>query len=148
MGLMADFAIAVGALLAAAYCLLLSRRLRALTRLDGDVGKAIAILSTQVDALSKALKAAESSSGKAESALQAQVQRAESAARRLELLMAAGQGNLPVPPAAVSAVAPRDLADDAAPDGDFAPFGRAGTQLNAETRKRVVRQRDVAGSAR
>ena len=45
MGILADIAIGSGALLAAAYCMLLSRRLRAFTRLDGDVGRAIALLS-------------------------------------------------------------------------------------------------------
>lgn len=66
MTLLIDLTIALGAFLAAAYCLLLSRRLRALTRLDGDVGAAIAVLSQQVDALTRALQTAAKSSTQAE----------------------------------------------------------------------------------
>jgi outer membrane murein-binding lipoprotein Lpp len=125
MTLFLDLAIALGAFLAAAYCLLLSRRLRALSQLDGDVGAAIAVLSQQVDALTRALQAASQSSTQAEASLALTIARAETATRNLELMLAAGRGPTlqPAPPETEG----------------FAPFSRAGT------RPRVLRQRDTDG---
>ena len=57
--------------------------------LDGDVGRAIALLSKQVDQLTQALSAAEASSSARGHVLRDQITAAEQAARRLELLMAA-----------------------------------------------------------
>ncbi|WP_071798098.1 hypothetical protein [Natronohydrobacter thiooxidans] len=148
MGLVIDMAIALAALLAAAYCMVLSRRLRAFTRLDGDVGKAIAILSQQVDALSRALHQAEKTNAQASSALDAQIARADATARRLELMMAAHQGHATAPPVTDTApVAPAPRADPAEPSAEFAPFGRAGMR-NGEGRSKVLRQRDPARAAR
>jgi len=110
MDILADIAIGTGALLAAAYCMLLSGRLRAFTRLDGDVGRAIALLSKQVDQLTQALSSAEASSAARERVLREQITAAEQAARRLELLMAADRPQAgarpaepahPAPPSAV-----------------------------------------------
>ena len=128
MSILMDLAIALGAFLAAAYCLLLSRRLRALTRLDGDVGTAIAVLSQQVDALTRALQAASQSSTQAEASLALTIARAETATRNLELMLAAGRA-----PAPRTAPPPED---DTPADG-FAPFGRA------TARTRVLRTRDT-----
>jgi hypothetical protein len=137
MTIIADIAIGAGALLAAAYCMLLSRRLRAFTRLDGDVGRAIALLSTQVDQLTRALTAAEAGSTARESALKAQIAAAEQAARRLELLMAANRPATPARPDLPSAVAPSGMWDD--PATDFEPMERAGTQAQ---RLRTTRTRN------
>ncbi|SDW58624.1 hypothetical protein [Roseicitreum antarcticum] len=87
-----DIAIGAGALLAAAYCLMLSRRLRALTRLDGDVGNAIALLSAQVDALNTALIRAQKASEASVARLSEQTTRADNATRQLELLLASMHG--------------------------------------------------------
>lgn len=87
-----DFAIGAGAILAAAYCLMLSRRLRALTRLDGDVGNAIALLSAQVDALNSALIRAQKASDASVAKLAEQTARADNATRQLELLLASMHG--------------------------------------------------------
>lgn len=125
MALIIDLAVALGALLAAAYCLLLSRRLRALTRLDGDVGAAIAILSQQVDALTRALQAASHSGTQAEASLALTIARAETASRNLELMLAAGRN------------APAPAGPQAGDDDGFAPFSRA------SARPRVLRQRDT-----
>lgn len=141
MGFILDLVIACSALLAAAYCLLLSRRLRAFSRLDGDVGKAIAVLSQQVDALTKALHAAEQSNARADSALEQQIARADATARRLELLMAAQ--HVPATPSAESV---SKAAPTRAEDG-FAPFGRSAVHA-AETRPRVLRKREPLGEAR
>lgn len=86
-----DLALGFAALSAAAYCMVLSRRLRALSRLDGTMGSAIAVFSAQVDELSRALQAARHSSEGARSQLESQTSRAEAAARRLELMLTALQ---------------------------------------------------------
>jgi len=127
MALILDFAVALGAFLAAAYCLLLSRRLRALSRLDGDVGSAIAVLSQQVDALTRALHAASHSGTQAEASLALTIARAETATRNLELMLAAGRGSQGQSTPPIPA------------DEGFAPFSRA------SSRPRVLRQRETDG---
>lgn len=88
MAFVADILLLAGAGTVALYCLILSRRLRNFTDLEKGVGGAIAVLSVQVDDLSKALKQAEMASQSSASGLAAQTQRAEGVAKRLELLMA------------------------------------------------------------
>lgn len=88
MAIIADILLSAGALAAGFYCFVLSRRLRRFTDLEHGVGGAIAVLSVQVDDLSKALRQAESSSGASASSLAAQAQSAEAVAKRLELLIA------------------------------------------------------------
>jgi len=150
MSFLIDIVIATAALLAAAYCMLLSRRLRALTRLDGDVGKAIAILSHQVDELTKALRAAELSNSRANTALDQQIERADATARRLELLMAAHHASPQeaAAPTASSAVAPRTMAQESDDAEVFAPFGRAVSRSASEARSKVLRQRDSLSMSR
>ncbi|MFN4057299.1 MAG: hypothetical protein ACK4HW_03835 [Roseinatronobacter sp.] len=121
-----DVFIAFAAILAAAYCMLLSRRLRTLTRLDGDIGAAIAVMSQQVDALTKALSQASNSTTKAEASLALTIARAETTARNLELLLAANRTG--------PAVAQPPM--DSRPTDEFSAFGRA------PTRSRVLRTRD------
>ncbi|CUX80245.1 MAG: Type III secretion needle MxiH like [Roseibaca calidilacus] len=132
MGILADIAIGSGALLAAAYCMLLSRRLRAFTRLDGDVGRAIALLSKQVDQLTQALSAAEAGSAARERVLREQITAAEQAARRLELLMAADR-----PHAGKTTAAPPS-ADWSDASAEFEPLDRARAP---EQRLRMTRTR-------
>lgn len=84
----ADILMGAGALAAAFYCFVLSRRLRRFTDLEHGVGGAIAILSVQVDDLSKALKRAEQAAGTSSQTLTAQSDKAEKVAKRLELLIA------------------------------------------------------------
>lgn len=86
-----DILVGFAALAAAAYCLVLSRRLRALTRIDGTVGGAVAVLSSQVDNLTRALDQARRASTDSRHGLAEQTERAEAAVRRLELLMASLQ---------------------------------------------------------
>jgi len=145
MDIVIDLAIALGAIIAAAYCLLLSRRLRALTRLDGDVGRAIAVLSKQVDDLTTALRAAEQQNSAAGTALGQQITQAEAAARRLELLMAAGQAS------GQSAPSHLEGAQDSANQTDhatFAPMRPAAPRSPDDLRRRVLRHRDHAGASR
>lgn len=88
MTFLSDLLLATAAIGAAVFCLVLSRRLRALTALDGGMGSAIAVLSAQVDDLTRALKSAQEASRQASEKLESQTRRAEGACRQLELLMA------------------------------------------------------------
>lgn len=89
MDLIADGLMIFGALSAALYCLVLSRRVRRLGGLDSGLGAAIATLSVQVDDLKRSLEAAQSAADAGTGALDARVDRAERAANRLELMLAA-----------------------------------------------------------
>lgn len=88
MEFLSDLFLAAAAIGAAAYCFVLSRRLAALGALEGGVGTAIAVLSGQIDALQRSLKAAQEAASSAGGQLDGQTQRAEAVARRLELLLA------------------------------------------------------------
>lgn len=101
MDLIADILLAAGAFGAAIYCLVLSRRLQRLTGLETGMGGAIAMLSAQVDDLTRALAAAQEAARSSAATLEAERARAEQAAVRIELLLAA-MHDLPAesPPAA------------------------------------------------
>ncbi|HBT01357.1 MAG TPA: hypothetical protein DEB47_16175, partial [Citreicella sp.] len=58
MDLIADILLAAGALGAGFYCFVLSRRLTRFTDLEQGVGGAVAVLSAQVDDLTRTLAAA------------------------------------------------------------------------------------------
>ena len=88
MDVIADIFLAAGALGAAFYCFVLSRRLRAFNDLEGGMGSAVVVLSAQVDDMRKALSVAQTSAGASSASLNDVTQRAEEAARRLELLVA------------------------------------------------------------
>lgn len=137
MEIIIDIIIAIAAFVAAAYCLVLSRRLRALARLDGDLGRAIAILSQQVDGLSSALARAQTSTKASEQALAEKIAEAETTARRLELLMAAYR---PPPPETTSGLtSPRET-------DESTPSIRQGSRAPERTR-RVLRHRESHGVA-
>ncbi|MEM6826086.1 MAG: hypothetical protein AAF566_13340 [Pseudomonadota bacterium] len=89
MGLIADIFLVAAALGATFYCFVLSRRLNRFTDLEKGVGGAIAALSAQVDDMTRTLKSAQGSASASASSLGALTGRAEDAARRLELLVAA-----------------------------------------------------------
>lgn len=103
MNFLSDLLLAAAAIGAAAYCFILSRRLSALSSLEGGMGSAIAVLSSQVEDLKRLIKVAQGSAGRAESQLSEQTKRAENVAKRLELLMAS-MHDLPT---AASPAAPR-----------------------------------------
>lgn len=88
MAIIADILLTAGALAACFYCFVLSRRLKRFTNLEHGVGGAIAVLSVQVDDLSKALHRAEAASADAAQHLTARSNAAEDVAKRLELLIA------------------------------------------------------------
>lgn len=88
MDVIADIVLAAGAFGAAFYCHMLGRRLRSFARLEGGMGGAIAVLSQQVDDMTRALSMAQDTAGDSANRLEERVARAEAAAKRLELLLA------------------------------------------------------------
>ena len=88
MNLIADFLLAAGAFATALYCYVLARRLKRFTTLETGMGGAIAVLSAQVDDMTKALEKAKNSATTSSSALEDQVRRAEATSARLELMLA------------------------------------------------------------
>ncbi|WP_193825208.1 hypothetical protein [Oceaniglobus indicus] len=89
MTLISDILMIAGALGAAFYCVVLSRRLTRFTNLENGMGGAIAVLSAQVDGMTRTLKAAQTEAGASGRTLEELTRRAEDVARRLELNVAA-----------------------------------------------------------
>ncbi len=88
MDLIADILLIAGAIGAAFYCIVLARRLNRFTDLEKGVGGAIAVLSAQVDDMTKTLEKAQGTATGSTDTLQALTERAEGVAQRLELLVA------------------------------------------------------------
>lgn len=88
MQLIADMLMIAATVGAAIYCLVLAARLRRFTTLETGMGGAIAVLSAQVDDMTRALEKAKVVASTSEQNLQELTTRAEALARRLELLMA------------------------------------------------------------
>lgn len=88
MEMISNILLAAGALGAAAYCLILSRRLRKFTQLESGMGGAIAVLSVQVDDMTRALESARSTATESTASLEQVTARAEKSAQRIELLLA------------------------------------------------------------
>lgn len=89
MTLIADILLVAGALGAGLYCYVLARRLARFNDLETGMGGAVAVLSAQVDDLTRALAAAQATAGSSTQSLDSLTARAEAAARRLELMVAA-----------------------------------------------------------
>ncbi|MCF7698833.1 hypothetical protein [Loktanella sp. M215] len=103
MSFIADILLVAGALGAGLYCHVLSRRLRNFTDLEKGVGGAVAMLSAQVDDLSKSVQAAQVTARGSVATLSEVSDRAEKAARQLELLVASlhdlpAEAPAPAPP--------------------------------------------------
>lgn len=101
MDLIADILLAAGAFGAGVYCFVLSRRLSRFNDLEKGVGGAVAVLSAQVDDLTRTLETAQKTASTSTESLDGLTERAETVARRLELLVASMH----------------DLPDEAAPPG-------------------------------
>ncbi|MEL6583943.1 MAG: hypothetical protein AAFQ36_08930 [Pseudomonadota bacterium] len=84
-----DAILIIATLCAALYCFVLAARLRRFMTLDTGIGAAIAALSRQVDGMQKSLASAKQISGSQADELRDMTARAEIAAGRLELLLAA-----------------------------------------------------------
>ncbi|MDZ4311945.1 MAG: hypothetical protein U1A24_15475 [Cypionkella sp.] len=98
MVLIADILMAAGSFGAAIYCFVLSGRLKKFTTLETGMGGAIAVLSAQVDDMTRALENAQTAALGSADGLMALTNRAESVAGRLELLVAS-MHDLPDPAA-------------------------------------------------
>lgn len=84
LDIIADVLLGVGALAAAFYCVVLSRKLNRLTGLDQELGTAIAVLSQQVDEMTQVLQTAQASANDAREKLSEMTERAEDAALALQ----------------------------------------------------------------
>lgn len=89
MAIVADILMAAGAFGAAVYCYVLAGRLKRFATLETGMGGAIAVLSAQVDDMTRALEKAQGAASGSASGLEALTRRAEAASARLELLVAA-----------------------------------------------------------
>lgn len=88
MDLIADILLVAGALGAGLYCYVLARRLAKFNDLEAGVGGAVAVLSAQVDDMTRTLKAAQQTAGKSTERLETLTERAEGVSKRLELMLA------------------------------------------------------------
>jgi len=105
MDLIADILMSAGAFGAAVYCYVLSARLKSFTALESGMGGAIAVLSAQVDDMTRALEAARGAANGQADRLEPLTTRAEELCTRLELLMASLH-DLPTPASAEAATSP------------------------------------------
>ena len=96
MALISDILLAAGALGAAVYCMVLAQRLKRFNQLESGMGGAVAVLSAQVDDMTRALQIAQAAAGSSVSALAPLTERSEKVAERLELLVAS-MHDLPEP---------------------------------------------------
>ncbi|WP_076484536.1 MULTISPECIES: hypothetical protein [Rhodobacter] len=101
----ADILMGLGALGATIYCMVLARRLKRFNQLENGMGGAIAVLSAQVDDMTKALNRAQATSASSAEQLRTVTERAEQATQRLELLLAT-MNQTPAPAAAAPAPPP------------------------------------------
>ncbi len=114
MDFLSDMLLIAGCLGVGFYCFVLSRRLTRFTDLEKGVGGAVAVLSVQVDDLTKALASARSAAGDSGAELEALTKRAEGVARSLELHVASLH-DIPIAGRADPVSAPGPLSD-AAPE--------------------------------
>lgn len=102
MDMIANILMTAGTFGAAIYCYVLSNRLKKFTALESGMGSAIAVLSVQVDDMTRALEGARGAAHAQADGLRAQTARAEAVAAQLELLMASLH-DLPQPSAQIDA---------------------------------------------
>ncbi len=111
MDMIADILLVAGALGAGFYCYILARRLSRFNDLENGVGGAVAVLSAQVDDLTKTLLAAQTTASSSTDSLGELTDRAEGVAKRLELLVASMHDlpeNQPAPPRPAAQVPPEE----------------------------------------
>lgn len=98
-----DVLLGVGAAGAAIYCMILSQRLKRFNNLENGVGGAVAVLSAQVDDMTRTLDEARKAAESSATSLTTLTERAETSARKLEIMMASLH-DLPDAPAQKEAV--------------------------------------------
>lgn len=99
LNLLADVLLLAAAAGAAFYCMILSRRLTRLNSVDKGLGGAIAVLSAQVDDLTKALADARSSSDATAERLATLITEAETLANDIEEMLSVSHDFTPPPEA-------------------------------------------------
>ncbi len=125
MTIIADILLVAGAFGAAIYCYVLAGRLKKFTTLETGMGGAIAVLSAQVDDMTRALEKARVAAIGSSDGLTGLTTRAEAAAARLEILIASLHDLPQAPPV---------------PTADLAA-GSATEPAEEERRLRFVRRR-------
>ena len=147
MTLIADGLLIGAALTAAIYCHVLARRLKRLGDLDRGLGGAVAALSRQAEDLRRAMEAARKASGEQTRELARRTARAEAAAGRLEILIAAmheAESRLPRPLVRAAETRPEpELEDFAAPS----PAGAARAAMRGESVEDLDAARDDEADA-
>lgn len=88
MEMIADILLVAGAIGAGIYCMVLGRRLKRFNDLEKGVGGAVAVLSAQVDDLTRTLAAAQRTANGSSGTLDQLTERAERLSKTLELQMA------------------------------------------------------------
>lgn len=88
MQFVADILLVAGALGAGIYCFVIARRLARFNDLESGVGRAVALLSMQVDDLTTTLSEVRDAASSTTESISGMTDRAELAAKRLELLLA------------------------------------------------------------
>ncbi|TCM87070.1 hypothetical protein [Rhodovulum steppense] len=141
MALIADILLIAGALGATLYCHVLARRLRRFNDLEKGMGGAIAVLSAQVDDMTKVLHGAQSTARHSTDGLQSLTGRAEDVARRLELLVAAMHDLPPEVPRAAPPPAETTPAGPASASPPMAPAPPADAPPPAEAPAVLFRRR-------
>lgn len=98
MNMIADILMIAGTFGVGFYCYVLAARLKKFSTLESGMGTAIAVLSSQVDEMTRALDAARSTAAGSATRLESLTARAEATAARLEVMLAS-MHDLPDPPA-------------------------------------------------
>lgn len=96
LSIISDVLLAAGALSAAVYCAVLARRLKRFNNLQHGMGGAVAVLSAQVDDMTRTLQKAQKAAVASSHNLIELTERAESVSRQLELMLAS-MHDLPQP---------------------------------------------------
>ena len=110
MNLISDILLSLGAFGAAIYCFVLSNRLKKFATLENGMGSAIAVLSAQVDDMTKALDRARNAASGSAASLENLTSRGEAVATRIELLLAS-MHDLPDPSPAQAAAEDEEESD-------------------------------------
>ncbi len=130
MQMISDILLAAGALGAAVYCIVLARRLKRFNNLQHGMGGAVAVLSAQVDDMTKTLQKAQRAAVTSSVNLASLTERAEEVAKRMELMLAAMHDLPDEPPQKV----PEEKAA-ATPDPAKAPEEASDTPVFLSNRK-------------
>jgi len=88
MELISNILLAAGAFGAAVYCMVLAGRLKRFNNLQNGMGGAVAVLSAQVDDMTKTLQQAQRAAVASSVNLTSLTERAEEVSKRLELMLA------------------------------------------------------------